>query len=408
MYTMCEDVANGLSERLDQAGIAESATQVSSGLEPADPVAAGNPTLDPRYTFESFVVGSSNQLAHAAAKAIASQPGEKYNPLFLYGAVGLGKTHLATAIGHQIVSARAGCNVVFSPAERFINELISCMRSERMSEFEAKIRRVHVLILDDVHFLAGRERTQDEFFHAFNSLHAERRQIVLTSDKAPRELTGFGERLRNRFESGLIVDIAPPDLETRIAILQKTAEAENLRLDSEAALMVARNVSCNVRELQGCLNRLAAQAALNHSSITQEIAQEVLRDVLGGANGKPGIQSVQEHVCAVFHIPLMDLMSKKRSQRVAFCRQVAMYLCRRLTGNSFPAIGAAFGRDHSTVIHAHNLIAGRVNKDAGFARLIQKLERQLNGSCASAPDLPPARTGPHSSSDLSRAGDARL
>lgn len=405
MYTMCEDVANGLNERLEKAGIArESTATVSSSLEPADPVAAGHRTLDPRFTFESFVVGSSNQLAHAAAKAIASQPGEKYNPLFLYGAVGLGKTHLATAIGHQIVNTRPGCNVVFSPAERFINELISGMRNERTREFEAKIRRVDVLILDDVHFLAGRERTQDEFFHAFNSLHTERRQIILTSDKAPRELTGFGERLRNRFESGLIVDIAPPDLETRIAILQKTAEAENLRLDSEAALMVASNVSNNVRELQGCLNRLAAHAALNHSSITQEIAREVLRDVIGGANCKPGIQTVQEHVSTVFRIPLIDLMSKKRSQRVAFCRQVAMYLCRRLTGNSFPAIGAAFGRDHSTVIHAHNLIAGRVNKDAGFARLIQKLERQLNGSSASTPDLPPAQ--PQSSSEA-RAADAR-
>jgi chromosomal replication initiator protein len=363
----------------------------AAALQTASAAAAGQCKLDPRYTFDGFVVGAGNQFAHAAAKAVANQPGEKYNPLFLYGAVGLGKTHLATAIGHQLFKSDRGRKVVFAPAELFMNELISSLRGDRMGEFKDRMRRVDVLILDDVHFLAGRERTQEEFFHTFNSLHAERHQIILTSDKAPRDLTGLEERLRNRFESGLIADLAPPDLETRIAILQKKAAAEKLNLNAEVALFVAQRVSSNVRELEGCFNRLAALAALTKGAITLDFARESLRDLIRDGEVKPDVETIQQHVANVFHIRLMDLKSKKRTQHVAFCRQVAMYLCRKLTESSFPAIGAGFGRDHSTVIHACNLIARRVNNDPAFGGLIQKIERQLNGPRSNPPDLQPSQ-----------------
>ena len=241
--------------------------------QPVNPASAGGGKLDPRYTFDAFVVGSSNQFAHAAAKAVATQPGQKYNPLFLYGGVGLGKTHLATAIGHQLSNSFPKRWMVFAPAELFMNDFISSLRRDRMSAFKETMRQVDVLILDDVHFLAGRERVQEEFLHTFNSLHAQRHQIVLTSDKAPRDLTGLEERLRSRFESGLIADIAPPDLETRIAILQKKAAAENLTLKPEAAMFVARMASSNVRELEGCFNRLAALAAFTKCPITVDFAR---------------------------------------------------------------------------------------------------------------------------------------
>src|ERR1700687_5714817 len=240
-----------------------------------------HPQLNERYTFTEFVVGSANQFAHAAAQAVANQPGEKYNPLFIYGGVGLGKTHLVTALGHHIwASGDRPRQVLFMPAEIFMNELINSLRRDKMGEFREKFRRVDTLILDDVQFLAGRERTQEEFFHTFNALHAERHQIVLTSDKVPREIPGLEERLRNRFESGLIADIAPPDLETRVAIVQKKAVLDNLRLAPEVAMYIAQSVSSNVRELEGCLTRLAALASLNKSAITVEFARQGPHDLI--------------------------------------------------------------------------------------------------------------------------------
>jgi chromosomal replication initiator protein len=263
------------------------------------------------------------------------------------------------------------------PAEAFMNELISSIRRERMGEFKERFRRVDVLILDDVQFLAGRERTQEEFFHTFNALHAERHQIILTSDKVPREIPGLEERLRNRFESGLIADIAPPELETRIAILQKKAALEGLTLPTEVAIYIAQNVCSNVRELEGCLTRLAALASITESPITIEFARRALRDLIQTYESKPGIEAIQQVVSDSFHIHLADLKSKKRTQHVAFCRQVAMYLCRKITSDSFPSIGEHFGRDHSTVIHAVNLIERRINSDAAFRLLIEKIERGL-------------------------------
>jgi len=334
--------------------------------------------LNPRYTLSEFVVGSGNQFAHAAALAVANQPGEKYNPLFIYGGVGLGKTHLVTAIAHHLLaSTEKPRKILFMPAEIFMNELISSLRRDRMGDFKEKFRRVDALILDDVQFLANRERTQEEFFHTFNSLHADRHQIVLTSDKVPRDIPGLEERLRNRFESGLIADIAPPDLETRVAIVQKKAALENLHLPPDVALYVAQNVSSNVRELEGCLTRLAAVASLNNCSITIDFARQALRDLIRNEEVKLDIDTIQKVVSGCLHVRLADLKSKKRTQHIAFCRQVAMYLCRKLTDSSFPTIGDQFGRDHSTVIHAYNLVARRVANDSAFRQSIEKIERDL-------------------------------
>ena len=335
-----------------------------------------HPQLNERYTFTEFVVGSANQFAHAAALAVANQPGEKYNPLFIYGGVGLGKTHLVTAIGHQLWNSGKR-KVLFMPAEVFMNELITSLRRDRMGEFKEKFRRVDALILDDVQFLAGRERTQEEFFHTFNSLHSDRHQIVLTSDKVPRDIPGLEERLRNRFESGLIADVAPPDLETRVAIVQKKAAHENMSLPSDVSLYIAQNVSSNVRELEGCLTRLAALASMDRAPLTVEFTRQALHDLIRVQDHRPGIDGIQKTVADFFHIRLSDLKSKKRTQHIAFCRQVAMYLCRKLTDNSFPVIGEHFGRDHSTVIHAYNLIARRVGNDSAFRMSIEKIEREL-------------------------------
>jgi chromosomal replication initiator protein len=344
------------------------------------------PQLNPRYTLAEFVVGSGNQFAHAAALAVANQPGEKYNPLFIYGGVGLGKTHLVTAIAHHLLaSAERPRKILFMPAEIFMNELISSLRRDQMGDFKEKFRRVDALILDDIQFLANRERTQEEFFHTFNSLHADRHQIVLTSDKVPREIPGLEERLRNRFESGLIADIAPPDLETRVAIVQKKAAHDKLSLSPDVALYVAQNVSSNVRELEGCLTRLAAVASLNKCPITIDFARQALRDLIHHEEVKLDIETIQKIVSGCLHVRLADLKSKKRTQHIAFCRQVAMYLCRKLTDSSFPNIGEQFGRDHSTVIHAHNLVARRVGNDSAFRQLIEKIERDLKNARPGAP-----------------------
>jgi chromosomal replication initiator protein len=372
---------NGLTPKSAQTKAAASIPAIS----PEGERLAGHPQLNPRYTFAEFVVGSSNQFAHAAALAVANRPGEKYNPLFVYGGVGLGKTHLATAIGHHLwTSSSRQRKVLLMPAEVFMNELISSIRREKMGEFKEKFRRVDALILDDVQFLAGRERTQEEFFHTFNSLHSEGHQIVLTSDKVPRDIPGLEERLRNRFESGLIADIAAPDLETRVAILQKKAALEGLTMPSEVTMYIAQNIFSNVRELEGCLTRLSALASLNTVPITVEFARQALRDLIRTHEAKPDIEAIQRIVSDFFHIRLGDLKSKKRTQHIAFCRQVAMYLCRKITDSSFPAIGEHFGRDHSTVIHAFNLIQRRVNNDSAFRFSIEKIERELKSAQATA------------------------
>jgi chromosomal replication initiator protein len=357
-------------------------------LFPAPPPAPAKPVgksvirrsaLLPKYTFANFVVGASNQFAHAASKAVANQPGDHYNPLFIYGGVGLGKTHLVNAIGHQILDAAEEARVVYLSSESFMNELIAALRRDRMDEFKARFRRIDVLIVDDVQFLAGRERTQEEFFHTFNSLYDSHHQIVLTSDKFPKEIPELEERLRNRFEWGLIADIQPPDIETRVAIVEKKAEQEAIELPQEVALFLATNIDSNVRELEGSLTRLGAFASLNKCPITVDFAREVLQSVLRDRGDRAiTIESIQKAVCDFFRIRPTDLRSKRRTRTVALPRQVAMYLCRRYTDASFPVIGDRFGgRDHSTVIHAAQVIERRIREDATFRATVERLERLL-------------------------------
>ncbi len=335
--------------------------------------------LIPKYTFENFVIGASNQFAHAACMAVANQPGDHYNPLFIYGGVGLGKTHLVNAIGHWAEAQRAGLKVVYLSSESFMNELIGSLRRDRMDEFKAKFRTVDILILDDVQFLAGKERTQEEFFHTFNSLYESHKQIVITSDKFPKEIPGLEDRLRNRFEWGLIADIQPPDVETRIAILQKKAEVEGVRLPSDVAIFLATHINSNVRELEGSLTRLGAFSSLTKTPITLELTKEVLRNTLRGAEKDLTVEGIQKTICDYFNIRIGDLKAKRRTQNIALPRQVAMYLCRKHTENSFPAIGDKFGgRDHSTVIHASKTIEQRIKDDPHMQNTIEKLERTLN------------------------------
>ena len=335
-------------------------------------------SLIPKYTFDNFVVGTSNQFAHAASKAVANQPGDHYNPLFIYGGVGLGKTHLVNAIGHLLLERSSERRVMYLSSESFMNELIAALRRDRMDEFKGRFRRVDVLILDDVQSLAGRERTQEEFFHTFNSLYESRRQIVLTSDKFPKEIPDLEERLRNRFEWGLIADIQPPDMETRVAILQKKAEAEHIDLPHDVAMFLASSISSNVRELEGSLTRLGAFASLNKCELSVDFARQVLQGILHERDSSITIEAIQKVICDFFHIRPADLRSKRRSRSLAQSRQVAMYLCRRFTHASFPSIGDHFGgRDHSTVIHATQVVSGRIKEDPTFRATIERLERML-------------------------------
>lgn len=339
---------------------------------------ARNNNLIPKYNFENFVIGTSNQFAHAACMAVANQPGEHYNPLFIYGGVGLGKTHLVNAIGHRATAQRPNLKVVYLSSESFMNELISSLRRDRMDEFKKKFRNVDVLIVDDVQFIAGKERTQEEFFHTFNSLYESHKQIVITSDKFPKEIPGIEDRLRNRFEWGLIADIQSPDMETRVAILQKKAEIEGVPLPHEVAIFLASNIDSNVRELEGSLTRLGAFSSLTKTPITVEFAKEVLSHNLKSAERDVTVESIQKTICDYFNIKIGDLKAKRRTQNIALPRQVAMYLCRKHTETSFPTIGDKFGgRDHSTVIHASKTIEKRIKDDPHMLTTIQNLERNL-------------------------------
>jgi chromosomal replication initiator protein len=335
-------------------------------------------SLVPKYTFENFVIGASNQFAHAACMAVANQPGEHYNPLFIYGGVGLGKTHLVNAIGHRAAAQRPNLKITYLSSESFMNELIASLRRDKMDEFKKKFRNVDVLIVDDVQFIAGKERTQEEFFHTFNSLYESHKQIVITSDKFPKEIPGIEDRLRNRFEWGLIADIQSPDLETRVAILQKKAELERVQLPHDVAIFLATNIDSNVRELEGSLTRLGAFSSLTKTAITIEFAKEVLSQNLKSSERELTVESIQKTICDYFNIKLGDLKAKRRTQNIALPRQVAMYLCRKHTETSFPTIGDKFGgRDHSTVIHASKTIERKIKEDPHMLTTIEKIERNL-------------------------------
>jgi len=319
--------------------------------------------LNSRFTFDNFVVGSSNQFAHAASMAVADQPGSAYNPLFIYGGVGLGKTHLLHAIGNQIILQRS-FQVVYLSAESFINELINSIRYEKMPEFHDKYRSMDVLLLDDVQFMAGKERTQEEFFHTFNDLYQSQKQIVVTSDKVPKDIPELEERLRSRFEWGLIADIQPPDMETRVAILNKKAESENIFLPSDVSIFLSSHIHSNVRVLEGTLTRLKAFSGISGKPISIEMCRNILKDVLETKKSAFTVDEVMRAVCRYYNLKMSDLKSPKRSKPIAGARQVAMYLCRELTSDSFPEIGESFGgKDHSTVIHAVNKIDALIQDD---------------------------------------------
>lgn len=342
--------------------------------------------LSPKYTFRTFVVGASNQFAHAACRAVANHPGKpQHNPLFIYGGVGLGKTHLVNAVGNHILARQPDAHVLYLSAEAFMNALIQAIRQDRIADLNSRLEAADVLILDDVQVLSRKERTQDQFFHTFNTLYHKGRQIVITSDKYPKEIPDLEERLRNRFEWGLIADIQPPDVETRVAILQRKAELERIALPADVALFVAGRIDSNVRELEGALNRLAAFSSLQNVPITLELARDVLRNLLGGPEDSGvSIHDIERLVCDQFHLSSCALRSKRRSREVAGPRQLAMYLCRKYTRASFPAIGDHFGgRDHSTVIHAVQVVERRIEEDPAFREVVTGLERRIQQGGAS-------------------------
>ena len=331
--------------------------------------------LNPRYTFDTFVVGNSNRFAHAASLAVAEAPAKAYNPLFLYGGVGLGKTHLMHAIGHLALQRDPSINVVYVTSETFTNDLITAIGRKSMVEFRNKYRNVDVLLIDDIQFVAGKESTQEEFFHTFNALYEANRQLVISSDRPPKEIPTLEERLRSRFEWGLITDIQPPDLETRIAILKKKADLENYRVDPEVLSYIATHIQSNIRELEGAFIRVVAYASLNNVPITVETASHALKDLIHPPKNRPiTIDLIQTVVSNHYGIKIAEMKSKKRTKNIAFPRQVAMYLARELTDSSLPQVGAEFGgRDHTTVIHACEKIQTAMKMDPALQITIKEL-----------------------------------
>jgi chromosomal replication initiator protein len=336
-----------------------------------DREAAALTSLNPKYTFESFVVGASNQFAHAAARAVAEIPSKSYNPLFLYGGVGLGKTHLMHAVGHYIQARNRHLNLVYISSDRFINEMINAIRFDRLPAFRQKYRTIDVLLVDDIQFIAGKDRTQEEFFHIFNALHDTQKQIVISSDCPPRQIPTLEERLHSRFEWGLIADIQPPDIETKVAILRKKAEAERVEIPENVALFIASKVRTNIRELEGSLIRLIAYASLTGRDIDLGLAQEILRDLLHTDEKPITIEMIQKFVADHYNVKLAELKARNNSKAVAVPRQIAMYLTKTLTHASLPEIGKGFGgKHHSTVIHSVRKIDGLRKRDPEFDRLI--------------------------------------
>ncbi len=330
--------------------------------------------LNPRYQFETFVVGASNQFAHAAAQAVAEQPSRAYNPLFLYGGVGMGKTHLMQAVGHLIKKRNPAARLTYISAEKFTNEVINSLRFDRMISFRDRFRSVDVLLVDDIQFIAGKERTQEEFFHTFNALYDLQRQIVISSDCPPKEISAIEERLRSRFEWGLIADIQPPDLETKIAILQKKGETEHVILPDDVAEYIARAIKSNVRELEGALTRLVAYASLTGSALNLNTAQQVLRNIIATQEKRITIDLIQKKVGEQFGLREQDLKVRSNAKAIAFPRQIAMYLVKQLTSASLPEIGRQFGgKHHTTVLHSINKIDSLRRSDKDLNRTINKL-----------------------------------
>lgn len=340
-----------------------------------------NTSLNPRYTFDTFVVGNSNRLAHAASVAVAESPAKAYNPLFIYGGVGLGKTHLMHAIGHYILNQNKKAKVVYVSSETFTNELINSIRDDRNIEFRNKYRNVDILLIDDIQFIAGKERTQEEFFHTFNSLYEANKQIIISSDRPPKEIPTLEDRLRSRFEWGLIADIQPPDLETRIAILKKKAKLENLVIPDEVLVYIAKKILSNIRELEGALIRIVAYSSLTNREINEELAVEALKDII--SNTKPKFITanlIKEKVAEFFNIKIEDFNAKKRTKSIVYPRQIAMYLCRELTDMSLPKIGEEFGRDHTTILHACDKISSDMEIDPELKNVVNEIIKKIENS----------------------------
>jgi len=336
--------------------------------------------LNPRYTFDNFVIGNGNQFARAASLASAERPGKAYNPLFLYGGVGLGKTHLMHAIGHEVKRRQPTMNICYVTAEKFLNEMINSIRNDRMTSFRDRFRGVDVLLIDDIQFITQKERTQEEFFHTFNALHESMKQVVITSDRSPKELAEIEERLRSRFEWGLIADIQPPDLETKVAILQKKAESEQSNLPTDVALFIASNVRTNVRELEGALVRLIAWCNHNNMEITLQSTQQCLKQFIDTQVRKISIDAIQKAVAENFAMRVSELKQKNNSRAVVVPRQIAMYLAKNLTEASLPEIGRQFGgKHHTTVMHSIGKIDELRRTDKDLNRTINKLQEILNG-----------------------------
>ncbi|MDX5474184.1 MAG: chromosomal replication initiator protein DnaA [Bacillaceae bacterium] len=335
--------------------------------------------LNPKYTFDTFVIGSGNRFAHAASLAVAEAPAKAYNPLFIYGGVGLGKTHLMHAIGHYVIEHNPAAKVVYLSSEKFTNEFINSIRDNKAVDFRNRYRSVDVLLIDDIQFLAGKEQTQEEFFHTFNTLHEESKQIVISSDRPPKEIPTLEDRLRSRFEWGLITDITPPDLETRIAILRKKAKAEGLDIPNEVMLYIANQIDSNIRELEGALIRVVAYSSLINKDINADLAAEALKDIIPSSKPKvTTIADIQKMVGQHYNVKLEDFKAKKRTKSVAFPRQIAMYLARELTDYSLPKIGEEFGgRDHTTVIHAHEKISKLLQTDTQLQKQVQTITDNL-------------------------------
>ena len=341
------------------------------------------PRLNPKYTFDTFVIGNSNRFAHAACVAVAESPARAYNPLFLYGGVGLGKTHLMHAIGHSIMKEQSDAKVVYVSSEKFTNELINSIKSDKNEEFRDKYRNVDILLIDDIQFIAGKEGTQEEFFHTFNALHEANKQIIISSDRPPKEIPTLEDRLRSRFEMGLIADIQPPDFETRIAILKTKAQIENIDIPNEVMNYIATYIKSNIRELEGALTRVVAYSSLINKDISYDLAVEALKDIVTTSESQEiSVNRIKEKVSTAFGIKMDDFNSKKRTRTIAYPRQIAMYLSRELTDLSLPKIGNEFGgRDHTTVIHAHDKISKdlELEKNSELKEKISKIIAELKG-----------------------------
>ena len=356
--------------RMDAVGYEPTPVPSSSSSEP-------ELQINDKYTFDAFVVGESNRLAAAAAKSVAENPGATYNPLFVFGRVGLGKTHLIQAIANTVRRRKPNANVRYQTTEKFVNDVVQGIRFERMNDLRATYRECDVLLIDDIQFIAGKEACQAEFFHTFNALHQAGKQVVVTSDKLPHEIPDLEERVRSRFIWGLVVDLQPPELETRIAIVKKKADVDGIDLQDDVAMFIAQSVRSNVRELEGCLIRASAYAGLSGKPLTVELAKSVLRDVLPG-KGQLTPDAVIRAVCRHFDIKPSDLKGSSRARAIAHPRQIAMYLCRKHTGSSYPEIGKAFGgKDHTTALNAFNRIRDRLEEEHDLRRKVEIIESQL-------------------------------